>query len=319
MRKFIIAAIAAMFVLNVTVFYLMTHKQVEQLPIVETPPIPIVESPPEVTPVEPRETVPEFVEVPVFRRSEEGSVYGDVMSHCEEAPFGDRAGRSTNAHETGHGIHSYLRNKYTRELGKRVNGFYGLQGRGIIVEEPNIRKSQVNNFVPQSLRGYRFPLYLQGQREWDDTPLYIYDEWNAYVLGGKCCVDDYQNNRYRGGNVDGVSGCLEFSIYSTAVCMAVKELDPIYWENNKQFRDFTIWNLRESYKTFMLGRTMDKFKWDKQDVMLNALLTSPDAEPMRKFLQENLAGVWLDIKPDEVKTTYKPEQCKIFNVEVDKH
>ena len=119
------------------------------------------------------------------------------MSHSEEVPFGDRAGRSTNAHETGHGIHSYLRNKYTAELGKRVNGFYGLSGRGIIVQEPNIRKSQVNRFIPSSVRGYRFPLYLERQKEWDDTPLYIYDEWNAYVLGGKCCVDDYQARRYQ--------------------------------------------------------------------------------------------------------------------------
>ena len=237
------------------------------------------------------------------------------MSHSEEVPFGDRAGRSTNAHETGHGIHSYLRNKYTAELGKRVNGFYGLSGRGIIVQEPNIRKSQVNRFIPSSVRGYRFPLYLERQKEWDDTPLYIYDEWNAYVLGGKCCVDDYQARRYKGGNVDGVSGCLEFSIYSVAVCMAVKEHDPAYWESNKQFRAFTIWNLKESYKTFMSGRVMDSFKWDKQDVMLKALLTSSDAEPMRKFMQENLEGVWLDSNQEDLKTTYKPEQCKFYKMQ----
>lgn len=296
---------------NVAFFASIRHKHVVT-PVVETiqGPVPIE---PE-TPKQKVEAVPQFVEIPVFRKSE-NSVYGDVISHSQEKPFGDHAGRSTNAHETGHGIHSYLRNKYSSELNKKVNGFYCLQGRGSIVEEPKIRKNQVKRFVPASLRGYRYPLYLERQKEWDDTPLYIYDEWNAYVLGGKCCVDDMQNNKYTGGNVDGVSGCLEFSIYSTALCMAVKEYDPSYWENNKQFRDFTIWNLRESYKTFMVGRVMDKFKWDKQDAMLKSLLTSSDAEPMRNFLKENLEGVWLDANEEDIKATYRPEQCKLFTID----
>jgi hypothetical protein len=311
MNKYLLAVIVSMCVLNIAIFY-AKHQPVKSEPVVVTP---IQEPEVEAVPPKPVETIPEFVEVPVFRESEQGSIYGDVLSHSQERPFGDHSGRFTNVHETGHGIHSYLRNKYTDHLKNRVNGFYGLNGRGIIVEEPSIVKSQINDFVPKSVRGYRFSLYLDGQKAWEDTPLYIYDEWNAYVLGGKCCVDDFQSSRYRGGNVDGVSGCLEFSIYSIAVCMAVKEHDPSYWENNKQFRAFTIWNLKESYKTFMVGRVMDKFKWDKQDAMLNALLTAKDADPMRKFIQQNLEGVWLDANPEELKTTYKPEQCKFYKME----
>jgi len=315
-KNLIIYVVIAMFALNIAIFVSKTRHRNVDVPIVNNPTTPLPNKPePEPTPPIKTEIVPIFVEVPQFRTPTEQSVYGDVLSHSQEAPFGDASGRATNAHETGHGIHSYLRNKYSSETKKKVNGFYGLQGRGIIIEEPNIRKSQINSFVPQSLRSYRYSTYLAGQQAWDDTPLYIYDEWAAYVLGGKCNVDDVQNGRYRGEWTDGVSGCLDFSIYAIALSMAVKEQDPAYWESNKQFRDYTIWNLREAYKTYMLGHRMDKFKWDKQDALLKEFLTNTDAEEMRKFVKENLDGVWLDTDHAELTLTYEPHQCKTLKAD----
>jgi len=318
MKKPIIAFILAMFALNIAFFVYKSYKlkTVEAPTVIEQKEDPVEEDPvDEEDPiVEPPEIVPEFVEVPEFRTHSEQSVYGDIMKHSQEAPFGDGHGRSTNAHETGHGIHSYLRNKYSSGS-KKVNGFYGLEGRGIIVEEPNMRKSHIAKFVPESLKSYRYSLYIAGQIEWDDTPLYIYDEWAAYVLGGKCGVDDVQNNRHKGGWTDGVSGCLDFSIYAIALSMAVKDADPEYWESNKQFRDYTIWNLREAYKTYILGHRMEQFKWDKQDALLKEFLTNSAAEPMRKFVKENLEGVWLDTNPAELTLTYEPHQCKTLHVD----
>ena len=87
-------------------------------------PLPVDPAPPSKV-----ERVPTFVMVPEFRSSIEDSVYGDILSHSDKAPFGDSAGRATNSHETAHGIHSYLRNKYTvMKDGKleRFNGFYVL-------------------------------------------------------------------------------------------------------------------------------------------------------------------------------------------------
>lgn len=316
MKKQHFLLITLAMLLNIAIFVYKTNhtpqpietEHVQEAILPDEPIVPEVEE--EVTePVDEPSRVPEFVVVPKFRNIGEQSVYGDVLSHSEEAPFGDQHGRSTNAHETGHGIHSYLRQKH-RIQGKRVNGFYVLEGRGVIIEEPNMRKSHINKFVPQNLRAYRFNLYLEKQVEWDDTPLYIYDEWNAYVLGGKCNVDDVENGRHKGQWSDGVSGCLEFSIYAIALCMAVKEHDPAYWESNKQFRDFTIWNLRESQKTYMAGHTMKEFKWDKQDALLKELLHSSAAEPMRKFIAENLEGVWLDTAAGDLEIEYEPHQCK---------
>lgn len=318
MKNTLIGLAAILLICNVAFFLLVNNKS-EPKPIVENPVYPPIgiQTPPPDKPVEPAppkpdpEVIPTFVEVPTFRKSESGSVYGDILSHSKDLPFGDAHGRSTNSHETAHGIHSYLRNKYTRELGKRVNGFYCLGGRGVIIEEPKIRKSDANKFVPQKLRSYRWSTYMTGQKEWDDTPLYIYDEWVAYILGSKTNVDDVQNGRYKGGWTDGVSGCLGFSIYATAICMAVYEKDPEYWRMNKQFRDFTIWSLKESHKTYMLGHRMEQFKWNKQDILLNNLLSSPEGNQIREFMRTHLEGEkhWLGVNKMVLKAIYyEPHQ-----------
>lgn len=240
----------------------------------------------------PKPVVPEFVQVPKYRTSED-SVLGDIISHSRQSPHGNGDGRSTNAHETSHGIHSEVRNEYIRKLGRRVNAFYCLEGRAVVVDEPKMRKRDVVPFVPQSLRSIRFNLYLIGQTEWDDTPLYVCDEWQAYINGAACGVDDVQHGRHREGWTDGVFGTLEFSIYATALAMAVEKHDPDYWKNNKQFRAYVQFALHESYRIYMIGSKMEQFKWDKQDALLERLRTSPDAAKMRDFLQKHFDGVWL--------------------------
>jgi hypothetical protein len=297
MKKALAAAIVLMFCLNVTLSLLNREGEIQVSP----PSTPILTGPlhspiPDDPVPDETEAVPIFVSVPKFRDSEADTVYGDILSHSNKRPFGNSSGRATNAHETAHGIHSYLRNKYTRESGKKVNGFYCLEGRGVIIEEPGIRKSQINRFVPQNLRSYRYNLYLEQQRAWDDRPLYVYDEWVAYVLGGMTNVEDAQEGRHKGGWTDGVSGCLGFSIYAVATCMAVKEHDPEYWESNKQFRDFTIWMLHKSQETYKMGHRMEEFQWKDQDKLLNEFLTSTSAAPMREFIKEHLDGVWLDME-----------------------
>jgi hypothetical protein len=266
---------------------------------------------------EPKEVVPEFTEVPTFRNYPGGSVYADVLSHSKDSPFGNGHGRATNVHETAHGIHSYLRMQHSRG-GTKINGFYVLDGRAVIIEEPNMRKSRVAEFVPQNLRSYRYPTYITGQRAWDDTPLYIYDEWSAYVLGGMTNVDDVKNGVYKGGWTDGVSGCIGFSIYAVATCMAIEKYDPNYWENNRQFRNFTIWQLKRARDTFMEGHVMEQFKQEKQDILLKNLRESPAAESMRNFIQEHLEGVWLEEGLNVTDLSYQEHQRVLLSPEDDK-
>jgi hypothetical protein len=299
MKKLLVAVVAVAISLNAA-FFIYRHND-REVEVVVTPTVPNSspwDNPEAVTPEpepeepEPKVAVPTFIQVEKFRNYSGDSVYADVLSHSKDRPYGDAHGRATNVHETAHGIHAYLRNKYRGGQ----NGFYCLKGRAVLIEEPKMRKSRVAEFVPQNLRSYRFNTYVSGQRAWDSTPLYLYDEWTSYVLGGTANVDDVKNGRYKKGWTDGVSGCLGFSIYAVATCMAVEKYDPDYWENNKQFRNFTIWMLRRAHETFMIGREMEEFKWDKQDRLLNELLTSREAEPMRKFIREHLEGVWLDVQ-----------------------
>lgn len=306
MSRLLAILAAAMFCMNVGLFYYKTsvdqhsEKPAATAPVEDKPSSPIKSEPlpPEPKqPEAPKEVVPEFVEVKTYRKSEEGTVYGDVISHSKGAPFGDAHGRSTNAHETAHGIHSEIRNEYTAKLKKRVNGFYALKGRGVVIEEPGIKMSHAVKFIPENLRSYRYDLYMVKQlRDWNDTPLYICDEWNAYVLGGKCCVDDVKQGKHKGGWTDGVSGCLDFSIYTIALAMAVKEHDKDYWANHKQFKNWVIWNLKEANTTYLAGHRMKEFQWEKQDKLLKEFLESPGAAKMREFVQAELQGVWLDAK-----------------------
>jgi uncharacterized membrane protein (UPF0127 family) len=62
---------------------------------------------------------------------------------------------------------------------------------------------------------------------------------------------------------------------------------------------------------------MDKIKWDKQDKLLQEFLTASSAEPMRKFVQENLDGVWLDADVTALKAVhYEPYQQSPVSQEV---
>jgi hypothetical protein len=320
MKKSLIVIIILMFAMNIGLLF-MRHRQQDA----DNPPPPVVQNPDNQTtplppstddkqsePVRPQpEVVPEFITVQKHRNSEEGTVYGDIISHSKGAPFGDGSGRTANAHETTHGINSEIRNANQKQ-GKRVNGFYVLNGRGVVLEEPKIKMSNAVKFIPQNLRSYRYDLYMVKQlRDWNDTPTYICDEWVAYVNGGACGVDDVKKGKHKGGWTDAVSGCCDFSIYAIALAMAAKNDDPEYWKTYPQFRNFMIWELKFAQKTFLEGRVMTEFKWDKQDKLLLEFLTSKEAEPMRQFCRDELQGVWIDIDPATIRNTQYENHLEI--------
>lgn len=191
------------------------------------------------------------------------SIYEDVTSQSEKS-FGNSHGRSTNVHETAHMIHAKYRNIYKKEYGK-CNAFYCLKGRIVVLKEPNLLITDV--IVPENLRGYRYDLYFRKQlKYWNDSPTYIFDEWNAYILGAECAVEDHQKNICT-EKTDAVSGCFEFSIYSVAVCMAIKEKHPEYWEKEENLKKFMKFNLKRAAKAFKIGK--DVFKSPKQTELYN--------------------------------------------------
>jgi|694.fasta_scaffold55069_6 hypothetical protein len=291
--------------------YMVTSKQKKKNPVPNKEFFEDLKAIPQITPLPKIEIVPEFIQVPEYRPRLDNSILSDIKSHVKYQPVNSGA-RHTQAHEIAHFIHSDLRKAYYNPS-MLVNGFYGLDGRGVLIEEPKFLKSKINEFVPQNLRSHRWQIYFQGKSDWNDQPLYILDELTCYVLGGKVCVEDYKKGVYTGGWVDGVSGCLDFSIYTVALCLAVEKHDPDYWKNNLQFKSFVTWQLKQACDTFIEGREIDVFKWDKQDLLLKELLTSQEAEPYRQMLKNHFEGIWLEIPS---KVSLENEQYKEYQTRV---
>jgi hypothetical protein len=222
-----------------------------------------------------------------------GTDLTDIANHLP-ASYGDQYWDDdpiTAGHETSHGIHAHLR-VYIYTGDERVNAFYVLGDKAAYVVEPGIRKSAVAAQVPASLRGSRYSLYVTGQTAWDDTPLYLFDEWNAYVNGAEVGVDMATHGLWNRGWRDAVMGPIEFNVYALATAMAVKAGDPTYFASNTQFKEFLAWNLRRSMELFRAGRALPDFAWDDQDAYYDTLGTSADADALRRFTRDTFGADW---------------------------
>lgn len=219
-------------------------------------------------------------------------VLKDIVNH--EAP-GDSNRYDdliTLGHETCHGIHAYIRNNLNR-TGKRVNGFYLLGDSAVIVEEPSMRKSRVAPLVPKSLRNSRYDLYVAGSPGWDDRPTYLMDEWVAYTNGAAVGVDLVKRGMWNAGWRDGVRGALDFSVFVTAMALAVEQHDPVYFAGNTQFREFLAWNLQRAMALFFEGRQFQEFSSRDQDAFYTTFRDSPDAAELRAFLIRTYGEDWV--------------------------
>lgn len=197
----------------------------------------------------------------------------------------------TAGHETTHGIQAHLRN-YEAPNPFDYNAFYVLGGKVAFVLEPDMRKSDIKPMIPTSLRGPRYQLYLEQQTEWDDTPLYVFDEWNAYVNGAEVGVGQVQDGLYTGQWTDAVMGPLEFTAYAIATAKAVQQKDPAYFASNTQFKCFTAWNIRRAMGLYEAGRVMTQFEWETQEQYAMTLRTAPEAEPLREIAREMWGADW---------------------------
>jgi len=234
---------------------------------------------------------------PIYSRTDPtwGPILTDIVEHLPANQYGTYydADKVTHAHETSHGIHAHLRNNFNR-TGKKANAFYALQNRAAIVIEPNMRKSQVGAFVPANLRGPRYSTYVTGQSAWDDTPLYIFDEWNAYVNGGAEGVNLVEAGLWRYGQRDAVEGQLEFVVYALATAMAIQRFDNNYFVNYAQFREFLAFNIARSMSIFHRGAKMPVFARATQDQYFVKFKTSPEAATMRNFASQLFGETWVN-------------------------
>jgi hypothetical protein len=238
---------------------------------------------------------PEWIAWPV-QQARSGSAWGtaltDIANHLP-ARYGttyDDPDLVTFGHETSHGIHAHLRN-YENDTGQKANAFYVLGDRAAIVIEPAIFKHDVAPYVPASLRDFRYGTYVTGAPDWDDTPLYLWDEWNAYVNGAEVGVNRVQEGLWTEGWRD-QSGNLEFVVYALAVGLCVSELDPDYLASYPQFSVFLRWNTERAMALHHAAQAMPEFEAATVAAYHDTLKTSPDAEPLRQFARDTFGDAW---------------------------
>lgn len=117
---------------------------------------------------------------------------------------------ATWAHETTHGLNARIRNEYRAKHGyPKINAFYCLDGRAVILPEPDTTIRRVSEVVPPMFRGRLYQNYLVSQQQWwNDRPLYLGDEWLSYFHDALVSKEIGRTSH---------TGALEFSAYMLAV------------------------------------------------------------------------------------------------------
>ena len=145
-----------------------------------------------------------------------------------------RGSLTSSCHECSHMASAEIRNK------ERVksNAFYLFNDKAYKCTEPNLRKSDAAQYIHSQLRYSRFKTYITGQTAWDDQPLYIMDEWNAYIAGAECAIEISKKGINQNKGTDISFGPIEFLIYSCGLILAIKKKDPRFFEKELDFMGF---------------------------------------------------------------------------------
>lgn len=249
--------------------------------------------------------IPEFENHPAIRNvTNLGKVLSDIEGHMPEGHIYKDEDKITWGHETTHGINSNLRMKFsirktslgeTQLLGiwiddihghkvfksyARINGFYVLEDRAVIINEPDTTVETVAELVPRSLRGGVYKLYMIDQaKSWNDTPLYIFDEWTAYTNGSAVRLDLNLKERS-----ETVLYMLEFNVYALCLAQACKTEDV-------QFKNYLKWNIERSMNLYLESK--EKLgNAEKHDAYLETMRTGTDAEVFRTSARDYLGADW---------------------------
>jgi hypothetical protein len=224
-----------------------------------------------------------------------GKVLQDIDSHMPQGHRYSASNKITWAHETTHGINANIRNAQPNASG--VNGFYALEDRAVVIEEPRTTISKVAPLVPQKLRGVSYNLYLVKQQSgWNDRPLYLFDEWTAYTNGSEC-----------GRELNGQGWYFEllqaheFNVYCMCLAKLVKETCPQY--DDRQLKAYMMFNVERTFRLAEPAPKRDVLR-DPFDHHMNiTLLSFPDDDnPTQKALEY----------VNKVRTLHEAEELRAF-------
>lgn len=166
----------------------------------------------------------------------------DIESHMPDGHIYRDSDVGTWAHETTHGINSRLR----QAVGSGIECYYCLDDKVWVLRRPRTTLSRVAAAVPANLRGSQFSLYfVQQLASWNDHPLYVMDEWTAYIHGAMTLHEYYGNST---SGPDGRSiphdtnSAVQFIAYASAMLRVVEHDDPSYPDMQK-LKDCVSYNI----------------------------------------------------------------------------
>lgn len=232
---------------------------------------------------------------PLRQVSNLGKVLSDVEGHLKAGHIYRDSDKITWTHEGTHGINSDLRQKFSRggncciaymdnkpvfKSLEHINGFYVLNNKACIINEPQSSVTAAAHEVPRSLQGTSFNLYMvQQARSWNDSPLYIFDEFSAYTNGSDCRLDLGIQQRQ-----ESTLQMLEFGVYAMCLAKACNSDDP-------QFKNFLRWQLTRAMKIYRDSKVkLDNA--DRHDAYLEKLRSSSDADGLRQFVRGYFGSSW---------------------------
>lgn len=247
---------------------------------------------------------PEFKKYPPLRTVENlGKVLSDIESHMPAGHIYKDSDKITWGHETTHGINSQLRMKSSKTSyqgnttyigqmiesvhGKpvfksfnRINCFYVLNDQYVVIQEPNTTIQEVAKNIPKSLRGGVYQLYLvQQAQSWNDTPLYVFDEWVAYTNGSEVRLDLKIKERS-----ESVLFMLEFNVYALCVAMTSKT-------NDEQLLNYLQWNIERAMNIYQKSK-QELGNSEDHDKYLNQMRNNADAQSLREYTRETFGSDW---------------------------
>jgi hypothetical protein len=137
----------------------------------------------------------------------------------------------THVHELTHGVSNRLHASTIK------HGIYLLDGKGIILNHPKVTIEQVAHSVPKSERGRIFDLYMVQQRkDWNDSPIYLLDEQNAYIHGAIA----HQQLRLGKKREETFAHAREMEGYVNHLVKVIEKRDPDYPDMDK-LKAFVAW------------------------------------------------------------------------------
>lgn len=218
----------------------------------------------------------------------------------------------TIAHELIHGINAYLRSQR-----KNKPAFYVPAHGALFVEMTKAKRLQIAQYIPIELRGMegngagRFHDYIQtqaggepdagtyfdpstGKKLWGETDIfYIWDEWNAYIYGGRTDLEAEQ--LYGEEGWDSMTGPVEFLIYSTGGLMAIKNSDRGFYEGPAFLQAKAAFAyLAEETMSLLADGQESSLKPERANAYLERfrLSNSTEARQIRSFIREEFGDEW---------------------------